>query len=327
MKYWIQIILKGLLYFVKTVWIGYQIFLGALLVTSLVILLWVADYFHWSEIRGLRKKNPGTTSFMEMERQRILNDSVLLGKVTGEGTDKDKRDIIWREWLPLASMPSLAKDITIVAEDGKFYQHQGFDLEQIEYAIVSNRQKGKQSRGASTISQQVVKNLFLKGEKKYSRKVKEAIMTVLLEHYLTKERILEIYLNIAQFGHGIFGIQAGAKHHFHKAVDELGFDEIVSLIAIVPSPIRWHPRTGSGAYHRHRKRICRNLALYKSIRKKIPDDEYQAFIMYASEEEALRWSQLRDRERNDSVLGRIDSTKTTEPSNNNDPEGVTTEEH
>src|SRR6185295_18077858 len=109
------------------------------------------------------------------------------------------------------SIPKQVQEVLLVAEDAKFFDHQGLDLEEIEYAMVSNHQAGKKFRGASTLTQQVAKNLYLSKDKEMSRKMREAAITLLLEQYLSKDRILEIYLNVAQFDARVFGIRAAAE--------------------------------------------------------------------------------------------------------------------
>ena len=225
------------------------------------------------------------------ERERIKSDSLLLKKVQ-KARKKMGQQLIWQEWMELDSIPELLRELVIIAEDGKFYEHNGFDLEQIEYALVSNHQQGKRARGASTISQQVIKNIFLTGRKKYSRKIREAVMTWLLEERLEKSQILELYLNIAQFGPGVFGVKAGARHHFNKPLDSLSLEETISLVALLPSPIKWNPHRKNNTYRKHRMRILRNLSLYKKIAHGIPDDRHELFLKYSQEEEEQRWSQL-----------------------------------
>ncbi len=279
----------------KTFWAAYQIVIGVVFIAIVVCFLRFAQYTHWSDIRKLSTQNPEISAFMLAEQARIESDEVLFERVKKERARREARNIIWQEWVPYTAIPGLIKNLVVISEDGKFFNHRGFDLDQIQYAIVANHQKGQKWRGASTISQQVVKNLFLYQERSYSRKVREAIMTIFLEEYLSKERILEVYLNIAQFGPGVFGIQAGAKHHFGMPVEALTFPQMVSLVALLPKPNVWCPTCGYKGYVRHRARIMRNLELYKKIRKTIPDDVYQSFRAFAEAAEAKRWSQLKDR--------------------------------
>ncbi len=253
----ILILLRGIWI---SIWTLYQIALGFLLVFLIWGAIQVTQYFHLWDIRALRHINPPTTAFIEAEKADLLADKSL--------TDAE-RGIHW-EWTPLDSIPKAMRDMVLVAEDGKFFSHQGFDIEQIEYALVANHQSGKPARGASTITQQVAKNLYLSGDKELSRKMREAVITLLLENYLSKERILEIYLNIAQFDRGVFGVRAAGEHYFAKLPGQLNTEEMLGLASLLPSPTQWDPRRPSRAFVRHKARVHRNYALYRGIR--IPVD-------------------------------------------------------
>ena len=132
----------------------------------------------------------------------------------------------------------------IASEDQKFPEHWGFDVEAIEKAYALN-QHSHRVHGASTISQQVAKNLFLWSGRSYFRKGLEAYFTVLIETLWPKRRILEIYLNTAQFGHGVYGAEAAAQHFFHKSADRLNRSDAALLAAVLPSPERWSPAAPS----------------------------------------------------------------------------------
>jgi monofunctional biosynthetic peptidoglycan transglycosylase len=128
----------------------------------------------------------------------------------------------------------------LIGEDDKFYQHEGFDFDAMEQAMEKNVKAGRFKAGASTISQQLTKNLFLSPEKSLTRKFKEAILTWRLERALTKRRILELYVNVAEWGDGIFGIEAAARHYFHKPASQLSTMEAARLAAVLPNPIRFN---------------------------------------------------------------------------------------
>jgi monofunctional biosynthetic peptidoglycan transglycosylase len=234
-----------------TVWAFYQLALGVLLILFLWGALQVWQYFHIGDIRALRTRPPETTAFIEAERLDIRRE-------------RPEAEIRWT-WVPLDSIPRQIRELALVAEDSKFYSHQGFDLEQIEYALVANHQAGRKTRGASTITQQVAKNLYLSGDKEMSRKAREAALSLLLEHYLPKDRILEVYLNIAQFAPGVFGVREGARHHFGRDVRELTQDQMLGLVALLPSPEKWSPRRPTGAYLAHKRRVARNHGLFRGI--------------------------------------------------------------
>lgn len=144
-------------------------------------------------------------------------------------------------WVDSAQIAAVARRAVVAAEDQKFWSHQGFDVEAIEKAYVHN-QKSKRQRGASTISQQTAKNLFLWPGGGYFRKGVEAGFTVLMEKWWGKDRILEVYLNIAEFGPGIYGVEAASQAYFKKSSAKLLPEEAARLAAVLPSPRRWNVR-------------------------------------------------------------------------------------
>jgi len=144
-------------------------------------------------------------------------------------------------WVPLSDIsPNLQKAV-IVAEDASFFQHEGFDWGGIQEATIRNIKAGKLARGGSTITQQLAKNLYLSSEKKLLRKAREALIARSLERNLRKKRILEIYLNIAEWGRGVYGAEAAARHHFGKPAAKLTAEEAALLAAILPAPLRHDP--------------------------------------------------------------------------------------
>jgi monofunctional glycosyltransferase len=153
-------------------------------------------------------------------------------------------------WVPAERIADPLKRAVVASEDQKFWTHKGFDFEAIEQALEQQRDGGRQ-RGASTISQQVAKNLFLWPGGGYARKGIEAGFTVLIETLWPKTRILEVYLNIAEFGRGVYGAEAAAQALFGKPADQLTADEAARLAAVLPSPRRWSARE-PGPYVRSR---------------------------------------------------------------------------
>ncbi len=147
-----------------------------------------------------------------------------------------KRDVVSHSGLS----PHLERAV-LAAEDDRFFLHEGFDFEEIGKAI-ENSKRGKRLRGASTITQQVAKNLFLWEGRSYVRKGLEAWLTVVLEVCLSKERILDLYLNMAEWGDGIFGAEAASRTYFHKPASRLTREEAARLAAVLPAPRRWSPR-------------------------------------------------------------------------------------
>ena len=161
-----------------------------------------------------------------------------------------------RDWVGMdAISPDLARAV-MAAEDANFCDHHGFDLEAIREAIERNAD-GRRTRGASTISQQVAKNLFLWHGRSWLRKGLEAGFTVLIEAIWTKRRTLEIYLNTAEFGPGIFGAEAAARHYYRRSAAELTPAQAARLAAVLPDPKDRDPRSGSGFLQRRANAIAR----------------------------------------------------------------------
>jgi monofunctional glycosyltransferase len=142
-------------------------------------------------------------------------------------------------WVSLSEVSRVAVGAIIVSEDWAFYQHQGYDANQIKEAIKEDIEEGKFARGASTITQQVVKNVFLERDKNLWRKVKELYLAVRLEQTVGKRKILETYLNVAEWGEGIFGINAASRHYFSKHPSQLTAKEGAFLAMLLPSPKRY----------------------------------------------------------------------------------------
>jgi len=141
------------------------------------------------------------------------------------------------DWVPRHDINSNAPAAVIAAEDQKFFEHAGFDLQSIEKAYRHN-QRGRHVKGASTISQQLAKNLFLWPGRSWLRKGMEAYLTVWMELLLPKERILELHLNIAQFGPTVFGVEAASRLYFRKPAAKLNLNEAALLAAVLPNPVR-----------------------------------------------------------------------------------------
>jgi len=158
----------------------------------------------------------------------------------------------------------------IIAEDDKFWRHDGFDYAAMQQALKKDIEKGEFKAGGSTISQQLAKNLYLTPSKNPVRKIKEAIYTWRLEHTLSKKRIVEIYLNVAEWGDGIFGIEAAARHHYGKHASALGAEEAARLATVLPNPRRFVP-TGNSRYIRYR-----SASIYRiMVRRGIVIPEYE----------------------------------------------------
>ncbi len=174
--------------------------------------------------------NPTTTAFMEarLEAMREENPQAKLK----------------HKWVPYADISSNLKRALIAAEDAKFLDHDGFDWEAIQRAASKNLKRGKVVAGGSTISQQLSKNLFLSGRRTPWRKLQEAVITVMIETVMSKRRILEIYLNVIEWGNGVFGAEAAAWHYYRTGAGRLSAGQAAWLAAMVPNP-RYYDRVRS----------------------------------------------------------------------------------
>lgn len=161
-----------------------------------------------------------------------------------------------RAWVPLSRLPRHIPRSAIAAEDGNFCLHQGFDTEAIRQAMLANAE-GEKLRGGSTISQQTVKNVFLWPERSWLRKGMEAYFTLLTELMWPKPRIMEVYLNVIEWGPGVYGIEAAARHHFDKPADTLTQRQAARLMSILPSPLKWRAAQPGPFVRRKARRVQR----------------------------------------------------------------------
>jgi len=162
----------------------------------------------------------------------------------------ETRYVFQRAWVDSQRISAQLKLAVVASEDQKFPTHHGFDFEQINDAW-EQREQGRKQRGASTISQQVAKNVFLWPTRSWLRKGLEAYFTVLIETFWSKQRILEVYLNVAEFGRGVYGAEAAARRYFHKSAAQLSAREAALLAAVLPNPRRLRAEKPS-PYVRHR---------------------------------------------------------------------------
>lgn len=220
---------------------------------KIVLLLIVAGaldigrYLVYPDVSDLRDIRPIPTAFMEyrMDEWAAQNRDVTLHQ----------------RWVGFTDIsPNVVKAV-LIGEDDKFWNHAGFDMTGMEQALERSLKKGSVA-GGSTITQQLAKNLYLSPSKNPVRKLKEAILTWRIENTLTKRQILEIYLNIAEWGDGIFGIEAAARHYYHKSAKNLSAREAARLAAVLPNPIKYNP-TGSQKYVKNRAKI-----IYKIMKRR-----------------------------------------------------------
>jgi len=173
--------------------------------------------------------------------------------------NKDWPALSWKP-VPLANIPKHLIRAVVVAEDSRFYSHKGFDTEAIQDAIEYDLAKRRFAYGGSTLSQQTVKNLFFSGSRNPLRKLHEIVFTYSMEQHLQKRRIIEIYLNIAEFGRGIYGVEAAAQRYFHKPVSAVSENEAIELAATLPGPVNHNPAARTRFFLHHKRTVERHLA-------------------------------------------------------------------
>jgi monofunctional glycosyltransferase len=188
--------------------------LGILIV---VYQLWIFLHICWWV-----NHNPSTSAFME-DRLEVMQED-------------NPKAVLKHRWVDYKKISPNLKRALIAAEDAKFVDHEGFDWEGIQKAYEKNLKKGKVVAGGSTISQQLAKNLFLSTKRTPWRKAEEAMITVMLEATMSKRRIFEIYLNVIEWGNGIFGAEAAAKYYYHTSAKNLNAQQAAMLAAMVPNP-------------------------------------------------------------------------------------------
>jgi monofunctional biosynthetic peptidoglycan transglycosylase len=186
------------------------------------MLLFVYQLWIFLHICWWIKFNPSSSAFME-DRLDIIQE-------------KNPDAALKHKWVSYAKISTNLKRAVIASEDAKFLDHEGFDWEGIEKAYKKNLKKGKIVAGGSTISQQLAKNLFLSTKRTPWRKGEEAVITVMLENILSKKRILEIYLNVIEWGNGVFGAEAAARHYYKISAANLSSGQAAKLAAMIPNP-------------------------------------------------------------------------------------------
>lgn len=193
----------------------------ALIALTLVQFWFLVHVWLWAS------HNPESTAFMRA-RLEIMREESPAARLE-------------RRWVPYGRISMHLKRAVVAAEDAKFMSHAGFDWEEMRRAYEANVREGEILRGASTITQQLAKNLFLSGERAWWRKLQEAAITVMIETVMTKRRILELYLNVVEWGDGVFGAEAAARHHYGVSAAALTPAQAARLAAILPSPRRYSP--------------------------------------------------------------------------------------
>jgi monofunctional biosynthetic peptidoglycan transglycosylase len=229
---------------------------NALALLGLAIVGWLGwEALTWPDAGALARRPPVTTAFIERWRaaQRQAGRS----------------DRVDRRWVGYEAISPSVKVAVLVAEDINFFSHRGFDGGEIRKALSQALEDGELPRGASSLTQQLAKNLWLSPSRDPLRKTREAILTWQLERALSKRRLLEIYLNVVEFGPGVWGVESASRRYFGRAAAELGDDEAALLAASLPSPSTWHPGANSAAYRRHVERVRRRMDRAQFLRRLI----------------------------------------------------------
>ncbi len=213
------------------------------------MLIWVVLYQCWVllHIVWWRGHNPERTAFMQA-RLAVMQDSRPTAKLQ-------------QQWVPYARISTHLKRAVVAAEDSRFTEHHGFDWLGIEQAFEKNLKKGRIVAGGSTISQQLAKNLFLSGHRTPWRKAEEVVITFMLEQLMSKRRILEIYLNVIEWGDGVFGAEAASRHYFHSNAAQLGPAQAARLAAMIPNPRFYDAHRHTHYLNRHAATIQARLRL------------------------------------------------------------------
>ena len=227
-----------------------------LLLCVLILAGWLVwEAVTWPDVKALATRPPATTAFIEQYKERE--------RAAGRTPKVSIR------WTPYAAIAPEVKRAVLVAEDINFFSHHGFDWGQIRIAVEEALHDSEAPRGASTITQQLVKNLWLSGSRNPLRKIKEMVLTWQVERTLSKRRILELYLNVAEFGPGIYGVGPAARAYFGKSPADLGQEEASLLAASLPRPSTWHPGSKSSAYQRYAAAIRARMDKADFLRRQI----------------------------------------------------------
>lgn len=216
---------------------GKRLLIGVLALFVLYQLWLFAQVLWWKEF------NPSSTAFMELRLAELR--------------EKNPQAKLKYQWVEYARISPNLKRALIAAEDAKFVDHEGFDWDGMQKAIEKNQKKGRVVAGGSTISQQLAKNLFLSPTKTPWRKAEEALITLMLENVWSKRRIFEVYLNVIEWGDGVFGAEAAARHYYGIGAAQLSAEQAARLAGMVPNP-RYYDR------HRGTPGLARKTAIILS---------------------------------------------------------------
>ncbi len=197
---------------------------------TLILLFMLLQAWFFAHVLWWKHNDPASTRFMRLQLAELRQ------------TDREAR--LRHQWVDYDRISIHLKRAVVAAEDDRFMSHNGFDWQGIQHAMERNRERGTLAAGGSTISQQLAKNLFLSPKRSYLRKGQEAIITVMIERTWDKRRILEVYLNVVEWGEGVFGAEAAAQRYFGLSADRLGPAEASRLAVKLPNPRRYEREFG-----------------------------------------------------------------------------------
>jgi monofunctional biosynthetic peptidoglycan transglycosylase len=220
-------------------------------------------WFTLPDVRSLVNTNPETTAIIEQRKH--------------EAQEKKQPLYIRQKWISFRQIPLMFQRCVRISEDASFYSHEGIDYDELTEAIKDNIKSRKIKRGASTITQQLAKNLYLSTDRSFIRKIREYFIANRLEKHLSKNRIFHLYLNVIEFGPGIFGVEAAARYYFKKSANNLNLEEIIRLTAVIPRPLEIRPDRKSRWLHWRCRWITNTLKRYNYIDQTIRSRLLQVF--------------------------------------------------
>ena len=204
----------------KNVWRASATIIKWLLLILLAYQLWIfAHVLLWKWV------NPAETSFMDIRLEELR--------------EKNPNAKLKHEWVDYPKISTHLKRAVVASEDDRFMDHHGFDFRGIEYALKKNERRGKSVAGGSSITQQLAKNLFLSPSRSYLRKAEEAVIALMIELVWDKRRILEVYLNVVEWGNGVFGVEAAARHYYQVSAAQIGPSAAARMAVMLPNPRKY----------------------------------------------------------------------------------------
>jgi monofunctional glycosyltransferase len=225
--------------------IGRYVWRGLVAIPALVFALGVYAYVTLPDVRPLKTENPSTTAFIQLRADEAMRQGKAPRRV--------------QRWVSYTRVATDLKRAVLLAEDAAFWQHEGVDFEQLQESLEADWARGRFIRGGSTITQQLAKNLYLSPSKNPLRKLRELVIARRLEAELKKARILELYLNVIEWGDGIYGVEAASRTYFGRPAADLDAGESALLAAAIVNPRRWNPSKPTPGLLRRQQLILRRM--------------------------------------------------------------------